>query len=274
MEMQSTNQNSLYAEEGSAEDFQQPWKWRAFGLLMVASFIASFLIIPYSLDLLSQVEPMSVPLWLITIGTLVPNLIFSAIAIPIGLWLGQGIGLGAPALQAWLTGHSDEAQQQIRSWFPLAFGLGLATGVVLLLLGLVSTRLMPQPEIVHPPAWQGLLASISAGINEEIWLRFGLMTLFAWIGTKLTGGGKVGSGVAWTSIILATLAFGALHLPTAVALGELTLPIVAWVLLANGVAGAVFGWLYWRQGLLAAMLAHFSTDLIIHVLAPLFGVGA
>jgi len=29
-----------------------------------------------------------------------------------------------------------------------------------------------------------------------------------------------------------------------VALGELTLPIVAWILLANGLAGAVFGWLY------------------------------
>jgi membrane protease YdiL (CAAX protease family) len=98
------------------------------------------------------------------------------------------------------------------------------------------------------------------------------MTLIAWIETRLAGTVQVGPGIAWTSIILATLAFGALHLPNAMALMSLTLPIVAWVFLANGLAGVAFGWLYWRRGLLAAMVAHFATDLILHVLAPTFGL--
>ena len=34
-------------------------------------------------------------------------------------------------------------------------------------------------------------------------------------------------------------------------------------------AGIVFGWLYWRRGLLAAMLAHFSADIVLPVVAPL-----
>jgi membrane protease YdiL (CAAX protease family) len=34
----------------------------------------------------------------------------------------------------------------------------------------------------------------------------------------------------------------------------------------NSLAGLVFGWLYWRRGLKAAMVAHFSADLVLHVL--------
>ncbi len=45
--------------------------------------------------------------------------------------------------------------------------------------------------------------------------------------------------------------------------------VVARALVLNGVGGVVFGWLYWRRGLLAAMVAHFSADVVLHVLAPL-----
>ena len=36
-----------------------------------------------------------------------------------------------------------------------------------------------------------------------------------------------------------------------------------------GVGGVVFGWLYLKRGLLAAMLAHFSADMVLHVAVPL-----
>ena len=34
----------------------------------------------------------------------------------------------------------------------------------------------------------------------------------------------------------------------------------------NGIPGVAFGWLYWQRGLEAAMVAHFSADLVLHVL--------
>jgi hypothetical protein len=40
-------------------------------------------------------------------------------------------------------------------------------------------------------------------------------------------------------------------------------------LVLNGFAGLVFGWLYWRRGLLAAMIAHTSADVVLHVLSLL-----
>jgi hypothetical protein len=38
----------------------------------------------------------------------------------------------------------------------------------------------------------------------------------------------------------------------------------------NGVASLLFGYLCWKRGLEAAMLAHFSTDIMLHVVGPMF----
>jgi membrane protease YdiL (CAAX protease family) len=37
------------------------------------------------------------------------------------------------------------------------------------------------------------------------------------------------------------------------------------ILVLNGVAGTLFGYLYWRKGLEAAMIAHGAADLTLHV---------
>lgn len=255
------------SEQQSKAEVKQPAQWQLFGLLLVASLVATLLVIPYSLSL----APLSVPIWLVVIGALVQTLIFSTLALAIGLWLGTPIGLGAPVLQAWLAGDRS-AGQRLQAALPWAIGLGAAAGAILIPLGYLFLPLLSTPPVVHPPAWQGFLAAIQAGINEEIWLRLGVMTLLAWLAVKLLGHTQVSAGVVWTSNLLAALAFGAAHLPLAATLGAVTWPDIAWVLGANGLVGLVFGWLYWRYGLLAAMIAHFSADVVLHTLAPLLGL--
>jgi len=51
-------------------------------------------------------------------------------------------------------------------------------------------------------------------------------------------------------------------------MGLTTIVVVRTVLL-NSIAGVLFGWLYWRRGLLAAMVSHFSADIVLHVIAGL-----
>jgi membrane protease YdiL (CAAX protease family) len=131
-----------------------------------------------------------------------------------------------------------------------------------------SNYLPTQPAIKAPPPWQGFLASISAGVNEEILLRLGFMTFVAWVLTRISRRKNVGAVAGWTSIILAALVFGAMHLPIASTLTKLSFPVVVWLLVANGLVGIACGWLYWRRSLLAAMIAHFATDIILHVIAP------
>src|SRR5215212_4365136 len=37
----------------------------------------------------------------------------------------------------------------------------------------------------------------------------------------------------------------------------------------NGVIGIICGWLYWKKGLESAMIAHFSSDVVLHLIVPL-----
>lgn len=52
-------------------------------------------------------------------------------------------------------------------------------------------------------------------------------------------------------------------------LGELTPWLVVRVLVLNGIAGVVYGWLYTRRGLEAAVFAHAATHLPLQILAGL-----
>ena len=76
----------------------------------------------------------------------------------------------------------------------------------------------------------------------------------------------------WIGNLLACLIFGAAHLPQGVRFtGGLSPQLITAALVGNGVPGLLFGWLYWRKGLIAAMVCHAMTDIIIKVLPPLFG---
>jgi len=117
-------------------------------------------------------------------------------------------------------------------------------------------------------AWNGLLASFYGGIVEELLLRLFLMTLLLWLVARLRGSAPPPAAF-WAAIITAALLFGAAHLPAAAHIWGLDASVVARTLLLNGIGGLVFGWLYWKRGIEMAMLAHFATDVVLHVVAPL-----
>jgi membrane protease YdiL (CAAX protease family) len=129
---------------------------------------------------------------------------------------------------------------------------------------------MPEREtkIVMPPMWECLLASVGAGIREEVSLRLGVMTLFAWLGMVIARCRPGNSTAIWLGNVLSALVFGAIHLPQAAGLFGLNAGIVVFVLLGNGLPGVVFGWLFWRKGLIAAMASHFMFDIVLKVIAP------
>jgi hypothetical protein len=66
--------------------------------------------------------------------------------------------------------------------------------------------------------------------------------------------------------------FAAGHLPAAGAIAPLTADVVLRILLLNAVAGFVFGWLYWKASLEAAMLAH-ATVHVVFAIAQYLGWG-
>jgi membrane protease YdiL (CAAX protease family) len=96
------------------------------------------------------------------------------------------------------------------------------------------------------------------------------MTFFAWAINKATRRTAPGGGAVWIANVAASLVFGAIHLPQAFAFLNQSAALVAFVLLGNGIPGVVFGWLYWRKGLIAAMVSHAVFDVVTKVLIPLF----
>jgi hypothetical protein len=250
--------------------------WRVFGVLMAGALVGVVGILPYVLTLLdrlpSDVQGALPPRWILLILQVGQAMVLLGAATALGLWLGPKVGLGAPLISDLLAGDPT-ARPRLRASLLPSVVLGGLVGVVIVLLDLwVFAPRLPGGSTVdslQPPAWQGLLASFYGGICEELLLRLGLMTLLVWVGTRLTRTTSPGSGVVWTAILTSALLFGAGHLPTTAAMLPLTTLVVIRALVLNGIGGLVFGWLYWKRSLLAAMLAHFSADLVRHVMAPL-----
>jgi membrane protease YdiL (CAAX protease family) len=122
------------------------------------------------------------------------------------------------------------------------------------------------------PIWKRFLACFYGGLGEEILMRLFLMSLVAWLVGKVwkTASGRPSSGAFWLANILVAVAFGAGHLPLAAGLTPLTPLLVTTVVSLNALLALGFGQLYWKRGLESAMLAHFSTDIVLHVLGPMF----
>jgi membrane protease YdiL (CAAX protease family) len=120
------------------------------------------------------------------------------------------------------------------------------------------------------PAWEAFLASFYGGIAEEVLLRLFLVSLIVWIISKIKkvkDGSLTDFGI-WLSIILATIIFGLEHLPAIAQITTLTWVVIIRAIVLNGVGGIIFGWLYWKKGLESVMTAHFSADIILHIITP------
>jgi membrane protease YdiL (CAAX protease family) len=250
--------------------------WRSFAVLMLLAVVAGVLIIPFAAEFHRphEAERSPVLLFLVVCGRIVT----AAIAIAIGLRLGPRVGLDAPLVRGCVA-HDGKLRQRMRTILPPALIVGVAGGLTLVLavprLGEWLT-----PELGRDPTtgalpvapmatWKVALAAIAAGITEELQFRFGLLTLFAWALSRLTGKTQPGAVIRWTANVLAVVLFALAHIPNATALGLPVTPGLLIIIFAsNGFAGLFFGWLYWRFGIESAMIAHTVLDIVFKVLGP------
>jgi membrane protease YdiL (CAAX protease family) len=194
--------------------------------------------------------------WLIAIGVLLSALVLAAFGAGVGLWLGPAIGWDVLGRAGFLRSA------------PMAAFAGLLIGA---LQAVVAARLLGQLGLhqTPPPLWLGVIGALAGAVREEIIYRLGLMTLLVWLGMRLMRQRDPSLAVIWIANILTAIVFGAQHLSSdgAAVSGHVS-PVVftALVISYHAAAGLVFGWLYWRRGVLAAMLGHFGSDLAISLL--------
>ncbi|RKW23809.1 CPBP family intramembrane metalloprotease [Candidatus Gracilibacteria bacterium] len=106
------------------------------------------------------------------------------------------------------------------------------------------------------------------GITEEILVRFGIMTLFVWIFSKIFKSQK--NYIFWFGIIISSIIFGILHLPIVIISlnGAITWQLIGYIIFGNAIVGVVFGYLYFKKGLETAMIAHIVT----HIVFIIYGI--
>jgi membrane protease YdiL (CAAX protease family) len=257
--------------------------WRVFLILWIAAILSLIALLPYLLELQSStLLPLDLPIPLPALIALqiAQSAILFAIIIFAGMFFAGRVGLGTPILDSLTRG--EPVADRVRAILPLSIILGVITTLIVLGLEILlfqpalmkelgDTAAALNLQTSQPAAWKGLLASFYGGIAEEIQLRLFVMSFFAWLGrfiSKTAEGNPTGT-VFWIANILAALLFGLGHLPTMALLVPLTPLVVARTVVLNGLLGIIFGWLYWRRGLEAAMISHFSADIGLHVILAL-----
>ena len=208
--------------------------------------------------------------------------------IPFALRISPQLGLpGAPLIAAKIAG--EKLHFSIRSMIKIAAGyafLAALAGAVVLITVIVpmmiahpiagSSNLPVPPVMKLAPgriAIVGALVAIAAAVSEEIQFRLVLFAFFAWIAQTITRDSNAQSGRAtlWFVTFIQAYAFGLVHLlPLAASVFRSTPRLLLGALLMPQTwEGIVFGRVYLKRGLEAAMLAHAIMDVSLFALAAI-----
>jgi membrane protease YdiL (CAAX protease family) len=151
-----------------------------------------------------------------------------------------------------------------------AFGTGLLLGLGLVGAIALIKRALPQtlPDVLHPSSfWGALLASATASFAEEILCRLFLLSALL----RILPASSTNTVIA---VAGSSLLFGALHAPPAVfvfgGFGKVPPLFWVWMVSLNAFVGVACAVWYLRIGIGGAILVHFGTDLVWHVLSQLF----
>ncbi len=222
------------------------WRLSLLGLIGTASL---------TLAPLEQLVPAPIDATLLRLlAVLQPGLLVLLFA-ALGVWAAPRAGLDAPVFRAWA-----ERRPWLSELRPQIAPALLVAGAIAAILVVFWLFVISQPFASPLLRFEIPLATklLYGGIVEELLLRWGFMSLLVWAAWRIGGSRRpIPAVCVWIGLVASALLFAAGHLP---ALYVLLPDAPAWVtpvvLAANAVPGVMLGWLYWRRGLEAAMIAH------------------
>jgi len=250
------------------------FKTRQFAILWIAGMagVLSFLIVDLSALLanLPGTEGASMPFppFVLKLLSTIQTTVLLSIAILVGVALAHRVGLSSPAAEAF-EGRGNLVAALKPQIIPGLVG-GLAGGLGIPLAWLLWKPFLPPTFVTRAEQLNRSLPFptrlLYGGITEELLLRWGVMTLLVWLAWRLLQKekGKPRPVLFVSAIIISSVVFGLGHLPLARALGvNFTLAIVSYIVVANSLFGFIAGYLYWKRGLEAAIIAHMVAHLVI-----------
>jgi hypothetical protein len=229
-------------------------------------------LIPMIMTQLDALPPelVAMPTPVILLLSLLNPTILLALAVAVGTLLAHRVGLRSLVAEKVRLGTA--VWPELRPHIPLAFVAGVVFMFVTIGLdwiidpfaGAEFITAMPEDANIFARLLLGILYG---GIVEELMLRWGIMTLFVWLGWRFLqrGEGLPSPAIVWTAIILAALLFGIGHLPALAGMVVLTSILVIRTIVLNALGGLLFGWLFWRYNLETAMVSHAAAHVALFV---------
>ncbi|SFM29562.1 CPBP family glutamic-type intramembrane protease [Methanolobus profundi] len=247
--------------------------WNIYWFLFMLAEFALLATIPYSITMSED--------FLYDLGVSLPNLLATQfirstvilmISVFLGLYLGKKVGFGTPILNS--LSEKRELPSETGSIVKLSIFIGLVLTVVIFVLDYFVFSMFAEPLIVTlttPPLWERFLYSLYAGIVEEVVLRFMLVTLLVWISWKIkktADGQPTRTGILISILIISLIyAIGYFLFNSSATIDQIS--ALRFVVI-NGVAGIVFGCLYWKKGLEASLIANLTASFMLFVVLGSF----
>ncbi len=208
----------------------------------------------------------TIPRWALMLGGAGITLVLYGILGFLGLSLWRKLGF----IEMWSNVINN------RQRFVIPAIIGAAIGVVLIIIDLVFSRFNGVGRLIHPPFPTSLIASISAGIGEEILFRLFFISFWTWLVGKLVLRSRGLNIVFWIVVVFSAIAHSASHLPTLMIISGISDPmkfspaLLVEVLIINSMISIVGAFYFKKYGVLATMGIHFWADIIWHTVWGLF----
>jgi hypothetical protein len=205
---------------------------------------------------------LGVPLWVARVASVAQSAVLLALAALAGAVLAPKVHLSAPVLSA-LVEHEHASDAVFSQLLPSVVGGAIGAAILWIAAAAAPPALAEVQAKFSMPAAARLLYG---GVTEELLIRWGLMTVLVWLLWRFAQGGAgiPSAGIVYGAIGISALLFGAGHLPAVAAMiGQMSVGIALYVVVANAVFGLVAGWLYWRFGLESAISAHVLAHAIV-----------
>jgi len=149
---------------------------------------------------------------------------------------------------------------------------GGVLGIMLIIGDLIFSQFNGIGRLMHPPFPTSLVASISAGIGEEMIFRLFFVSFWTWLIGKVILRGHALTIVYWVVSTASAIAFGAGHLPSLMIILGVNDPsqfspvLLFQIFLLNGLISIVAAYYFKKYGFLAPVGVHFWTDIVWHML--------
>ena len=252
------------------------YPWRIFWGLLLASLLGVAAILPYVFAIFGKIlseHSLPMPLPVLIVAQFMQNTLFFGGVIALGLLLARKVGIEMPVLRRWL--YSERTQLPPGSvWVAILSGVVIAALIVLAFYFFFAPRIPDWPVGAEAklPIWKRFLACFYGALNEELVARLFSLPLLLWLARKITRekSPRASGPLFWIANGIVAVLFALGHVPAAKLLMQITPLVITAILCTNGAASLVFGYLCWKRGFEAAILAHFSADVVLHVIGPMF----